>query len=231
MSVPRARRTPRRRALAHGARVAVGLCLLTALAGCGGARHAVAPPRSPVASSAGGGLYGLVPEPLPRKPDFTLTDTAGRPFNLVAGTRGKLTYLYFGYTHCPNACPVTMSALSYAIRLQPPAVRRRIAVVFVTVDPRRDTLAVLRAWLDHYSTSFIGLRGTMAQIVEAEQAAGVPPAPRVPEVGDYSVPHSSILFAYSPDELAHVVYATGFSPTDYAHDMPLLLRFTRPAAS
>jgi protein SCO1/2 len=163
---------------------------------------------------------------MPRKPNVTLIDTSGHPFNIEAETRGKLTYLYFGYTHCPNACPATMSDISAALRLQPAAIRRQIAVVFITVDPRRDTRAVLRTWLNHYGTAFVGLRGTETQITRAEEAAGVPPAPRAPTAsGDYSVPHSSILFAYSPDGRAHVIYSQGFSPAEYAHDMPLLLRY------
>jgi protein SCO1 len=159
------------------------------------------------------------------KPSFTLTDTAGRPYDFTAATRGKLTYLFFGYTHCPDACPATMSDLSYAVRLQPAAIRRRIVVVFVTVDPVRDTGPVLRGWLDHYSRSFVGVRGTLAEIGEVEHEAGIPTAIKVAGSGDYQVEHSSILFVYSPDDRAHVVYAQGFKPTDYAHDMPILLRF------
>ncbi len=163
---------------------------------------------------------------MPRKPGFTLTDTAGRPYDLATATRGKLTYLYFGYTHCPDACPATMSDISAALRLEPAAIDRRIAVVFVTVDPRRDTRRVLRTWLDHYGTTFVGLRGSLAQIAAAEQSAGVPPAPRpTTSSGNYSVAHSSILFVFSPDDRAHVIYSQGFTPAEYAHDMPLLLAY------
>jgi protein SCO1 len=216
----------------HVAGMSAGFAVLVVaaatLAGCGSARQAANPPSSTVAApkhAAGGELYGLVPEPMPRKPNVTLTDTSGKPFDLASATRGKLTYLYFGYTHCPNACPVTMTNLSYAIRLQSPAIRRQIQVVFVTVDPRRDTRSVLRMWLNHYSHSFVGLTGSLSQIAAAERAAGVPPAPHIAETGTaYSVPHSSILFAYSPDDRSHVIYSQGFSALDYAHDMPLLLK-------
>jgi protein SCO1/2 len=198
-----------------------------ALAGCGSAHRTANSGEVPTPKhSASGGLYGLVPEPMPRKPNFTLTDTSRHPFSLAMATRGKLTYLYFGYTHCPDACPATMSDISAALRLQPASIRRQIAVVFVTVDPRRDTLAVLRTWLNHYGTSFVGLRGNPNQIAAAEEAAGVPPSPPQTEAsGNYSVPHSSVLFAYSPDNRAHVIYSQGFTPAEYAHDMPLLLRF------
>jgi len=200
---------------------------VAAVAGCGSSHHATPPASTTTTTSSASQLDGLIPTPLPVKPSFTLRDTAGRPYSFLPSTRGKLTYLFFGYTHCPDACPATMSALSYALRLQPTAVRKRIDVVFVTVDPRRDTGPVIRTWLDHFSTSFVGLTGTIDQISAVEQEAGVPPAPKVPGKGvNYEVTHSSILFAYSPDGRAHVVYAQGFKPTAYAHDMPLLLQFT-----
>jgi protein SCO1 len=186
----------------------------TVLGGAGGA-------------SAGGGLHGLVPQPLPRKPSFTLTDTAGRPFRFAAATKGKLTFLYYGYTHCPDACPTTMADLATALHEQTPAIRRHVEVVFVTVDPRRDTRHVLRAWLNHFDRSFVGLTGSRTAIAAAEQAGGIPVAP--PEKvkrSHYSVAHSTFLFPFSPDGVAHVVYVQGFRAADYAHDMPLLLRYS-----
>lgn len=180
------------------------------------ARTSAAPPES--------GLRGLVPQPLPRKPHFVLTSTSGRSFNFAAATRGKLTFLYFGYTHCPDACPTTMADLGYAVRAQAPAVRRRIEVVFVTVDPRRDTSRVLRTWLGHFSHSFVGLTGSQTRIEAAERAAGVALAPPEQVKGkNYSVAHSTLLLPYSPDGFAHVVYVQGFHARDYAHDIPLLL--------
>jgi protein SCO1 len=184
-----------------------------AAAGCGG-HKASGPPET-----AGPSLRGLVPQPLPPKPSFTLTDTVGRPFNFTVQTKGKLTYLYFGYTHCPNACPATMEEIAYALKRQPASVRRHVEVVFVTVDPRRDTPSVLRAWLNHFNTTFVGLTGSEAQIEQAEQASGIPFIP-----GKVTT-HSSIVLPYSPGGFAHVVYTQGFRPDDYAHDLPLLLRY------
>jgi protein SCO1 len=200
-------------------RAAAAAAALLLVAGCGGSHHSAAEPP-PVS----GQLHGLVPQPLPHKPSFTLIDTAGRPFPFAAHTRGKLTYLYFGYTHCPDACPTTMSDLAAALRREPTAVRRHVDVVFVTVDPRRDAKSVLRAWLDHFDRSFIGLTGTQQEIAAAERKAGVPLAPPEKVRGkNYAVAHSTLLLPYSPDGVAHVVYTQGFRTTDYAHDMPLLL--------
>jgi protein SCO1/2 len=182
-----------------------------------------------VADSATGGLRGLVPTPKPVKPVFSLVDTSGHAYDFAKATGGKLTYLFFGYTHCPDACPATMSFLEYAIHQQPAAVRRKISVVFVTVDPHRDSGPVLRRWLDHYNRGFVGLTGTPLQIETVERAAGVPVATLTaasPKAA-YEVEHSSLLFAYSPDDQAHVVYSQGFKPTDYAHDIPLLLAFKK----
>jgi protein SCO1/2 len=227
------------RAFGRGAgRRAIGaalvLCAGLALAGCGSSKHPqVAPPPTASQNAATADqLEGLVPEPMPVKPSFTLRDTAGRSYDFDAATRGKLTYLFFGYTHCPDACPATMSYLAYAIRSQPASVRNRVAVVFVTVDPRRDTGPVIRQWLDHYNRAFVGVRGTLRQIGDVEHAAGVPTAIKVSSKrsAGYQVEHSSILFVYSPDNRAHVVYAQGFKPQDYAHDMPLLLRFKGQAS-
>jgi len=182
------------------------------------------------ARTAAPALHGLAPQPEPRRPTFVLTDTSGHPFSFAAKTGGKLTYLYFGYTHCPDACPATMGDIAYAVSRQPAARRRQIMVVFVTVDPRRDTPKALRAWLDHYNAGFVGLTGSMAEIAAAERAAGVPLAPPEKVTGsNYAVAHSSMVLPYSPDGLAHVVYTQGFGPGDYAHDLPLLLGFGRPA--
>jgi protein SCO1/2 len=200
------------------------------LAGCGSSTSSAPPATSTAAhpaAPAANTLRGLVPEPFPVKPAFTLTDTAGRPYSFTKATRGKLTYLFFGYTHCPDACPATMSYIRYALGTQPASIRKQVAVVFVTVDPSRDTGPVLRRWLNHYGTSFVGLTGSLTQIGEVEHMAGVPTAilTKKKGVASYEVEHSSVLFVYSPDDRSHVVYATGFKPQDYAHDLPLLLKF------
>jgi protein SCO1/2 len=204
-------------------------CAAIALAGCGGtSAPKAASTTTPAAVVGGAGLHGMVPDPMPAKPAFTLTDTAGRPFAFAPATSGKLTYLFFGYTHCPDVCPATMSFLSAAIRQQPAALQRKIAVVFVTVDPTRDTGPVIRRWLDHYSRSFVGVRGSDAQIAAVERQAGIPVAPPAKKSpsATYTLAHSSFLMAYSPDGRAHVVYVSGFKETDYAHDIPLLLKYT-----
>ncbi len=200
-------------------------------AGCGG-HSRTAPPTTATTTSPrpAASLRGLIPTPLPTKPAFELTDDRRRHFDFARNTRGRLVYLYFGYTHCPDVCPLTMRYIAAALRQQQPATRSQVQVVFVTVDPRRDTPAVLRNWLGRYGASFVGLTGTRAQIRAAEQASGAPLAPPERARGsNYAVQHSSLVFAYSPDGRAHVVYAEGSSVRDYAHDMPILVAFRAPS--
>ena len=196
---------------------------MLAAAGCGTTTRHVAKTTSPKRSSAAQ-LHGLVPTPLPTLPRFTLTDTAGRPFSFVTHARGKLTYLYFGYTHCPDVCPLTMGTIAASLRRVSPAIRHKIQVVFVSVDPKRDRPRLLRSWLNRYNPSFIGLTGTEAQIRAAARATGIPLPPPQKKGSSYSLDHSAFVLPFSPDGRAHVVYAQGFGAADYAHDMPILLR-------
>jgi protein SCO1/2 len=201
------------------------LCVVVLVAaGCGATTHHASKPPAAKRSSVSQ-LHGLVPTPLPTAPTFTLTDTAGHPFSFATHARGKLTYLYFGYTHCPDVCPLTMGTIAAAVRSVSPAVRRKIQVVFVSVDPKRDTSSVLRRWLNHYNRSFIGLTGSEQQIRAAALATGIPlPPPQKHTSASYSLDHSAFVLPFSPDGRAHVVYAQGFTAADYAHDMPILLR-------
>lgn len=181
----------------------------------------------PAAARGSGHLPGDQAQPKAALADVLgATGTSGQRFPFLAGTAGKLTYLYFGYAHCPDACPITMATLAAAIREQSPAIRRRIAIVFVTVDPARDTAPALAAWLNNFYPGIIGLTGTMPQIQVAEKAAGVAMATVEHDPGtDYLVRHSAVVIAYSPDGLAHTVYAEGTKPETFSHDMPLLLRY------
>ena len=191
--------------------------------GCGTTHHAAVVATS--SRPSGSQLRGLVPTPLPSLPRFTLTDTAGKPFSFAARARGKLTYLYFGYTHCPDVCPLTMGNLAAALRRVTPALRRKVQVVFVSVDPHRDTPRVLRAWLNNYNPAFIGLTGSEQAIRRAALDSGIPlPPPPKKQGGSYGVAHSAFVFPYSPDGRAHVLYTEGFGVVDYAHDMPILVR-------
>ncbi|HEX6419388.1 MAG TPA: SCO family protein [Acidimicrobiales bacterium] len=170
------------------------------------------------------GWHGaLLAEPQPR-PDFTLTDTEGRPYDFAAETGGRLTLLFFGYTSCPDICPIHMATLSAA--LERPEMPDPV-VVFVTTDPARDTPERLRSWLDNFGADFVGLSGTPEQMAAAEDAAGVARSiVAAPDGGDgdgYEVGHAAQIIAYTPDDLAHVAYPFGVRRQDWEADLPRLL--------
>jgi protein SCO1 len=172
---------------------------------------------------------GLVSPPLP-KPNFTLTDTSGAPFDFHAKTQGYVTLLFFGYTHCPDMCPLQMNMIAHALKNVPPDAPDQFKVVFVTTDPDRDTPKVLRAYLDHFDRRFIGLVGSGAAIEAAQVAANLPPAKKsaVRPNGDYEVGHAAFVLAYTKDNFAHVIYPVGMKEEDLEHDLPLLTHETWP---
>jgi protein SCO1 len=109
-----------------------------------------------------------LPDPRPVA-DFQLIDSQGRPFTRAA-LLGHPTLVYFGFTHCPDECPDTLAALA---RVERQAHLPGLQVLFVTVDPTRDTPAVLAAYLRHFDPTFLGLTGDSAQIHRFATSLGI----------------------------------------------------------
>ena len=171
----------------------------------------------------------LLAEPIP-VPDFTLTDTEGRAFQWRPETAGRLALLFFGYTHCPDICPVQMANLAAVLGDLAYGDRKRIRVIFVTTDPERDTPERLRGWLRAFDPSFVGLRGEIERVNEIVAALGLPaaviqeaPDERSRADPEYTVGHASQVIAVTSDGLARVVYPSGVRQADWAHDLPKLL--------
>ena len=131
-------------------------------------------------------------------PDFALTDEHGHTFRL-SDLRGRPVALFFGYTHCPDVCPTTLAALARAKR-RLGADGDRFAVVFVTVDPRRDTAAVVGKYARLFDPSFIGLSGTEAQLAPIYAAYRVyhQELPAHGSTAGYLVAHSSTVDFIDP---------------------------------
>jgi protein SCO1/2 len=121
-----------------------------------------------------------------------------------------------------------MQVIAQALKAVPPNVATQLKVVFVTTDPERDTPAVLRAWLDHFNKHFIGLTGSESAVKAAQIAAHITPATKsaVGPNGAYEVGHSAFVFAYTKDDLAHLIYPGGVKKEDWAHDLPYLAKET-----
>jgi protein SCO1 len=167
---------------------------------------------------------GIVTPPLP-KPRFVLTDTSGARFDFWERTTGSVTLLFFGYTNCPDQCPMHMANIGRALKRLPPDVTDRVQLVFVTTDPARDTAVALRRWLDHFDRHFVGLTGTDVELAAVQKAAGVPAAFRSDQRStSYAVAHANFVVAYTTDDRAHVIYPGGISADDWVHDLPLLIK-------
>ncbi len=131
---------------------------------------------------------------LPIGGDFTLTGDDGQPFQF-SSLRGKVVLIFFGYTSCPDACPTTLSKLSSVYRrLGNDA--KRVKTLYVSVDPERDTPAVLKADLGAFQLDALGLTGTKDQIdkVVAQFGAEYEIIPTPTSVMKYTVAHSTTLY-------------------------------------
>ena len=173
---------------------------------------------------------GTVLEEPQEKPAIRLTTTEGRPYDLLEATQGKLTLLMFGYTNCPDVCPINLATLEAALEELGPEAANGVEVVFVTADPARDTPAVLRSYLDRYSPEFVGLTGDVVAIEEAQRLAQVPVAilDDADEQGGYTVGHATQIIAYQRDGLARTVYPFGTRQQDWISDLPRLIEGQRP---
>ncbi len=160
------------------------------------------------------------------KPNIALTDTASQPFDIATDTHTKVTLVYFGYTHCPDLCPLNMYTAASAIRAMPVAARRQVQMVFVTTDPARDTPSVIQAWLDHFGPTFTGLSGTLAQIHDAELAIGMPLSfaeKSVSPGSSYEIVHAGYVLVYTGSE-AHLEFPAEISVPQESHDLTSLVR-------
>ena len=176
-------------------------------------------------------VTGDVITPAIARPDFVLTDTRGRPFDFRAQTSGKVTLLFFGYTHCPDVCPTHMANIAAALHELGPTVARQVEVVFVTTDSLRDTLARLRRWLDGFDSSFVGLTGNLPRVNLIQGRLRILPAAVhvAGGAGGYEVAHGAVVLAFTRDDSAHVVYPAGVQRAGWVADLKRLVELSPPA--
>jgi protein SCO1/2 len=157
-------------------------------------------------------------------PSTRLTDTDGQPYSLATSTTKRLTLVFFGYTHCPDECPTTMATLASAMLQLDDADRANVQVVFVTTDPARDTGPVIRSWLDHFSSSFVGVTGPLDTIRRVATDVGVPIAKgrRLPS-GGYDITHGTQVLGVDGTNTVPVVWTIGTTAPEFAHDIHQLL--------
>ncbi|WP_153503303.1 SCO family protein [Cumulibacter manganitolerans] len=154
-----------------------------------------------------------------QRPSFTLTDQTGQPYDFKARTTGVPTILYFGYTHCPDVCPLIMGQLSAAIDAAPKDIRSKLQVVFVSTDPVTDTPPVLASYLSKFDgalpVKYVGLTGDVASVEAAQSTTGVPVAE------DGGKTHSTMAIYYGTSNEAHVAWLANTNADDIGHDLPI----------
>ena len=164
-------------------------------------------------------LRGGTFEPPRDAPDFVLEGSNGRPARL-SEHRGKVVALGFGYTNCPDVCPTTLADLAKARKqLGAPA---DFQVIYVTVDPERDTSPVLRNYLGAFDASFLGATGKPAALADVRKAYGITTS-RVTSALTYYVHHSSYVYLIDRSGKLRGMMPFGTSAEDMAHDVKVLL--------
>ncbi len=146
-----------------------------------------------------------VPErPLPKAPvvaggDFTML-SAGGPVSL-SNYRGKLVLVYFGYTYCPDICPTALAATAEGLKQLTPDELAKVAMIFVSVDPKRDTPERLKEYVEFFHPSIVGVTASADVVAEAAKRYGVFYAEQKVATagGGYVVDHSSDIFIVAPD--------------------------------
>jgi len=188
--------------------------LLAAAIALGGCDKLFSPPRSPFKGIdvTGGDMGG----------PLRLDDVRGAHRSL-ADFRGKVVVVVFGFTHCPDVCPTTLADMASALR-QLGDRSREVQVLFVTVDPERDTAELLGQYLPAFHPDFLGLRGEAQALEKVKKDFHVYAAVRPgKDPGSYTVDHSAQSFLIDREGRVRVLVAPGTAPSAIASDLRVLL--------
>lgn len=180
-----------------------------ALSGC----ERVAPPHHFNAIDLTGATYAQ---------GFELPDFDGKPRTL-ADFRGKVVVVFFGYTQCPDACPTTMAELSGVLKTLGPDAAR-VQVVFITVDPSRDTAPLLKSYVTNFRPDFLALRGDAAQTQKVVRDFKVV-VEKVPgkTADSYTIDHTAGTYLFDPQGRIRLFASQSLDPALLAADIRALL--------
>lgn len=153
--------------------------------------------------------------------DFRLLDAQGREHSL-ADFRGKVVLLYFGFTQCPDVCPTALSRAA-EVKTLLGAEGERLQVIFVTIDPERDTPQVIQPYVAAFDPSFLGLYGD-AQRTRETAAEFKVFYQKVPTGGSYTMDHSTLSYVFDPQGRLRLALRHEQNAQDYAQDLQRLLQ-------
>jgi protein SCO1/2 len=162
-------------------------------------------------------------EPPRMAPDFSLPSSRDNKFSLNQ-ERGKIVVLGFGFTHCPNVCPMTLANLAQ-VKKTLGAEADQVQIVYVTVDPERDNPVRLREYLANFNNDFVGVTGTSEELSAVRQAYGIIAKKELKKNGmDYDVHHSSYIYLIDREGLLRALVPFGKTADDITHDIKILLQ-------
>jgi protein SCO1 len=170
---------------------------------------------------------GVAPNPIGPAPDFALTDENGQPFKL-SDLRGKWILLAYGYTHCPDVCPLTLSHLRDVKKTIDPN-GDKVQVVFTTIDPERDTTDIMQKYVSHFdqqlAQKFKGLSGTPQEIAQAAKAYNVKYEKKdVKPDGSYTMGHTAEVYLIDPQFNWRMTFPFGIEAKEIASDVQYLMQ-------
>jgi len=170
---------------------------------------------------------GVAPNLIGPAPDFALTDENGQPFKL-SDLRGKWVLLAYGYTHCPDVCPLTLSHLRDVKKAIDPN-GDQVQVVFVTIDPERDTADIMRQYVGHFDQQFAqkfkGLTGTPQEIAQAAQVYNVKYEKKEStSAAGYSMGHTAEVYLIDPQFNRRMTFPFGVKAEEIASDLQYLMQ-------
>ncbi|CAL9511751.1 hypothetical protein SUDANB15_03640 [Streptomyces sp. enrichment culture] len=200
------------------------------LSACGSNDGGSGGPVAVVSEEAGSDKAATVLDKPFEKPDLVLTDTNGEEYDFREETAGRPTLIYFGYTHCPDVCPLTMNNIAVAKKQLPQDQQDELRIVFVTTDPERDTPAALGKWLKGIDSQVVGLTGDFATVQAGARTLGISiDPPRKDDKGKVVSDHGTQVIAFSPKtDGGYVLYGEDATVEDYAEDLPKIIEGENP---
>ena len=167
-------------------------------------------------------LKAGVLSPVMTAPPLKLQGTDGRPLDL-ARYQGKVVLLSFGFSNCGEVCPITLATLA-AARKKLGDQGAGVQVIYVTVDPERDTAAQMKKYLGAFDPTFVGGVGTRAEIDAAQRSYGISSTKITNPDGSYTIGHSSSIYMIDRAGGLRAVMPYGHPVDDFVHDLKILLR-------
>ena len=210
-----AKRKPRFRIMNPRRLIIIAVAIIAIAAGTWTSYRFVTPPPSPRTAT-------VLPAPI-ELPDFSLLDQSGQTIGKDVFA-GQWDLVFFGFTHCPDICPLTLQVLATARRELAAAGQAPLPrIVLVSVDPERDTPEQMRQYIDYFGDGNLGITGSLEEIRKLTNGLGIFFAKVSADDDEYTVDHSAVVLLINPGGEFHALFGSPHDAANYVHDLPLIL--------